>query len=31
MRQRNVLSDNKWAGWLQWIRAAFEQGEILDY
>jgi hypothetical protein len=31
MRQRNVLSDNEWAGWLQWIRAAFEQGEILDY
>jgi hypothetical protein len=31
MHQRNVLSDNEWAGWLQWMKAAFEQGEILDY
>jgi hypothetical protein len=20
MRQRNILSDNDWAGWLQWMR-----------
>ncbi|MDQ3836798.1 MAG: hypothetical protein M3270_07685 [Thermoproteota archaeon] len=31
MRQRKVLSDNEWTGWLQWIRTAFEQGAILDY
>lgn len=31
MRQRKVLSDNEWAGWLQWIRTSFEQGAIRDY
>ena len=31
MRQRNVLSDNEWEGWLQWMKTAFEEGEILDY
>jgi hypothetical protein len=31
MRQRNVLSDNEWAGWLQWMRTSFESGAILDY
>jgi hypothetical protein len=31
MRQRKVLSDNEWAGWLQWMRASFEQGTIIDY
>jgi hypothetical protein len=31
MHQRNVLSDNEWAGWLQWMKTPFEQGAILDY
>ena len=31
MRQRNVLSNNEWEGWLQWIKAAFSQGAISDY
>jgi len=31
MHQRNVLSTNEWAGWLQWMRTAFEEGEIRDH
>ena len=31
MRQRNVLSNNEWAGWLQWMKTAFDEGEIHDY
>jgi hypothetical protein len=31
MRQRKILSDNEWAGWMRWIQTAFEQGEIRDY
>jgi hypothetical protein len=31
MRQRNVLSDNEWEGWVQWIKSAFGQGSISDY
>jgi hypothetical protein len=31
MRQLNVLNDNEWMGWLQWMRTSFEQGAILDY
>ena len=31
MRQRNVLNDNEWEGWLQWMKAAFDQGAISDY
>ena len=30
MRQRNVLSDNEWTGWLRWMKSAFEQGSITD-
>jgi hypothetical protein len=30
MRQRNVLSDNEWTGWLRWMRSAFDQGMIKD-
>ncbi|CAN5501511.1 hypothetical protein BH18THE1_BH18THE1_09230 [soil metagenome] len=30
MRQRNVLSDNEWTGWLRWMKSAFEQGTITD-
>jgi hypothetical protein len=30
MRERNVLSDNEWTGWLRWMKSAFEQGTIKD-
>jgi len=28
MRDRKVLSDNEWIGWLRWMKSAFEQGMI---
>jgi hypothetical protein len=28
MRERKVLSDNEWAGWLQWIKNTFRHGTI---
>jgi hypothetical protein len=31
MRQRKVLKDNEWYGWLRSIRAAFKEGSIGDY
>jgi hypothetical protein len=31
MHQRKVLMDNEWEGWLRWIRAAFEEGTIIQY
>ncbi len=31
MRQRKVLSDNEWAGWLRWMKSAFAQGTIGEY
>jgi len=30
MRERNVLSDNEWTGWLRWMKSAFDQGLIKD-
>ena len=27
MRQRGVVSDNEWNGWLRWMISAFEQGD----
>jgi hypothetical protein len=30
MRQRRVLSDNEWTGWMRWMKSAFEQGTISD-
>jgi hypothetical protein len=30
MRQRKVLDDNEWAGWLQWIRNCFQRGIISE-
>jgi len=30
LRQRNVLSDNEWTGWLRWMNSAFEQGKIKE-
>ena len=29
MRQRGVLSDNEWTGWLRWMKSALDQGEIV--
>jgi hypothetical protein len=31
MRQRNVLSDNEWIGWLRWMKTAFERGTINEF
>ena len=31
MRQRKVLSDNEWTGWLRWMKSAFEGGTIGEY
>jgi hypothetical protein len=28
MRERKIISDNEWLGWLQWIRGDFAQGTI---
>jgi hypothetical protein len=30
LRQRKVLSDNEWTGWLRWMNSAFEQGKIRE-
>ena len=31
MRQRNVLKDNEWTGWLQWMRNSFSYGTIAEH
>jgi len=31
MRQRGILSDNDWAGWLQWTKNAFRSGRLGKY
>ncbi len=31
MRQRNVLKDNEWTGWLQWMRNCFKYGTIGEH
>jgi hypothetical protein len=31
MRQRKVVSDNEWTGWLRMMRSCFEQGKIREY
>ncbi len=28
MRERKIISDNEWIGWLQWIRNDFAQGTV---
>jgi hypothetical protein len=28
MRQRGVVSDNEWKGWLRWMKSAFRHGTI---
>jgi len=30
MRQRNMLDDNEWAGWLQWMRNSFRNGTMKE-
>jgi hypothetical protein len=30
MRQRKILNDNEWVGWLRWMKSAFEQGTIRE-
>jgi len=30
MRQRKVLSDNEWTGWLRRLKSSFQQGEIMQ-
>jgi hypothetical protein len=30
MRQRGVVSDNEWNGWLRWMKSAFERGTIAE-
>jgi hypothetical protein len=31
MRQRKVLNDHEWAGWLQWMRNCFKYGTIGEH
>jgi hypothetical protein len=31
MRQRKILSDNEWAGWLRWMKTTFDEGTICEY
>ena len=31
MRQRKVVSDNEWTGWLRMMRSCFEQGKVREY
>jgi len=30
MRERNVLNDNEWTGWLLWMRNCFKYGTISE-
>ena len=30
MRQRKVISDNEWIGWMRWMKSAFKHGTISD-
>jgi hypothetical protein len=30
MRKRNVLDDNEWKGWLQWMKHIFRKGTIME-
>ena len=31
MRQRKILRDNEWTGWLRWMRTCSEEGKITEY
>ncbi|HEY7108488.1 MAG TPA: hypothetical protein VH415_03575 [Nitrososphaeraceae archaeon] len=30
MRQRKVLNDNEWTGWVRWYKSAFKQGSLME-
>ena len=30
MRQRKVLNDNEWTGWVRWYKSAFQQGTLME-
>jgi len=30
MRQRGVVSDNEWTGWVRWIKNAFRPGTLKE-
>ena len=30
MRQRKVLNDNEWTGWVRWYKSAFKQGQLME-
>lgn len=30
MRQRKVLNDNEWTGWVRWYKSAFKQGDLRE-
>jgi hypothetical protein len=30
MRQRKVLNDNEWTGWVRWYKSAFKQGALME-
>ena len=30
MRQRKVLNDNEWTGWVRWYKSAFGQGALME-
>jgi hypothetical protein len=31
MRQKKVVSDNEWTGWLRVMKSCFDQGKIGEY
>jgi hypothetical protein len=31
MRERRVLNDNEWSGWVEWMRTCFRLGTIKEY
>jgi hypothetical protein len=31
VRERKVLDDKEWAGWLRWMRNCFEQGTLKEH
>ena len=31
MRERRILNDNEWTGWLQWMKNCFQQGTIKEH
>jgi hypothetical protein len=30
MRQRKVLNDDEWTGWVRWYKSAFKQGALME-